>query len=52
MYYKCIKQDTFDKLEVGKVYYIEDNWLYTDNKVFRLYYINDYMLKSMFEEVK
>lgn len=23
--YKCIIQDTFGKLEVGKIYYIEDN---------------------------
>ena len=26
MYYECITQDTFNKLEVGKIYYIEDNW--------------------------
>ena len=34
MYYECIIQDTFNKLEVGKIYYIEDNWLYSKrNKI-------------------
>lgn len=51
MYYKCVVRDYFGKLEVGKVYYIEDNWLYTDNKMFKLYYISDYMLHAIFEEV-
>lgn len=50
--YKCIIQDTFGKLEVGRIYYIENNWLYNNAKTIRLYYITDYMLNCMFEEVK
>lgn len=52
MYYKCVVPDCFGKLEIGKVYYIKDNWLYTDDKMFILYYITDYMLNTMFEEVR
>ena len=50
--YKCIIQDTFGKLEVGKIYYIEDNWLYNNAKTIKIYRVNDYMLKCMFEEVQ
>lgn len=46
--YKCIIQDTFGKLEVGKIYYIEDNWLYNNAKTIKIYRVNDYM----FEEVQ
>lgn len=50
--YKCIMQDTFGKLEVGRIYYIKDNWLYNNSKTIKIYYITDYMLKCMFKEVK
>lgn len=50
--YKCIIQDTFGKLELGRIYFIENNWIYNNAKTIKLYYITDYMLKCMFEEVK
>lgn len=49
MYYECITQDTFNKLEVGKIYYIEDNWLYNDAKTIKLYRITSWQLNTMFK---
>ena len=49
MYYECIIQDTFNKLEVGKIYYIEDNWLYNNSKTIKLYRITSWQLKTMFK---
>lgn len=49
--YKCIMQDTFGKLELGRIYFIEDNWLYNNAKTIKIYYITNYMLNCMFEEV-
>lgn len=48
MYYECIKQDTFGKLEFGKVYYIENNCLYNDSKTIKLFYITNYQLENLF----
>ena len=49
MYYECINQDSFNKLEVGKIYYIEDNCLYNDAKTIKLYRITSWQLKNMFK---
>ena len=49
MYYKCITQDTFNKLEVGKIYYIEDNWLYNNAKTIKIYRITNWQLDNMFK---
>ena len=48
--YKCIMQDTFRKLEIGKIYYIEDNWLYNNAKTIKMYRVTGYILKNMFKE--
>lgn len=48
MYYECITQDTFNKLKVGKTYYIEDHWLYNDDKTIKLYYVTTWQLKNTF----
>ena len=49
MYYECINQDTFNKLEVGKIYYIEDHWLYNGAKTIKLYHITKWQLENMFK---
>ena len=49
MYYECIIQDTFNKLELGKIYYIEDNYLYNDDKTIKLYRIDTWQLNTMFK---
>lgn len=51
MWYECIKQDTFNKLEVGKQYYIDNNILYNDNKTIKMYRITDWQLNTMFRKV-
>ena len=47
MYYECIKQDIFNNLELGRIYYIENNWLY--NKTIKLYSITKWQLENMFK---
>lgn len=49
--YKLIAQDTFNKLELNKIYNIKNNWLYNENKTIKIYRITNYQLKNMFEEV-
>ena len=49
MYYECIKQDTFNNLELGRIYYIENNWLYNNAKTIKLYYITKWQLENMFK---
>ena len=49
MYYECIKQDTFNNLEIGRIYYIENKWLYNKAKTIKLYYITKWQLKNMFK---
>lgn len=50
MYYKCIISDYFNKLEIGKVYYIQDNWLYNDDHTLILYRIDRWQLDHMFRK--
>lgn len=52
MKYKCIKQDYFNKLELGKIYNIINNCLYNNDCTIKLYYIDDWQLKNMFELVE
>lgn len=57
--YKLIKQDTFNKLEVGKIYNIKDfgnhysimNDAKEEYYQIPLYQINQWQLDNMFEEV-
>lgn len=48
--YKLIVQDTFNKLELDKVYNIKDNIIYDDG-VIGLYRVTSHQLDIMFEEV-
>lgn len=49
--YKLIIQDTFNKLELGKVYNIKDYILYNDDETIKMYRLSKYQLETMFEEV-
>lgn len=56
--YKLIKQDTFKKLKLGKIYLIKDfrnryGIVNTTEEKYQvvIYIINEWQLKNMFEEV-
>ena len=49
--YRCIKQDTFSKLEVGKIYNIKDYVIYNDFSNIPLYRLTRWQLENMFEEI-
>ena len=49
--YKLIKQDTFNKLELGKVYNIKDNIIYNDTETVKIFRVTRWQLENMFEEV-
>lgn len=49
--YKCIIQDTFNKLEVNKLYKIKDNIIYNDAENIKLYRLTNYQLEKMFKKV-
>lgn len=52
--YKLIKQDTFKKLNVNSIYYIDTknfNKLYDKDKRFTGFVITEYQIKTMFEAV-
>lgn len=49
--YKLIKQDTFNELELGKVYNIKDNIIYNDKGTVKMYRVTRWQLENMFEEV-
>ncbi len=49
--YRLIKQDTFNKLELNKIYNIDDYTLYNDSGTIKMYRITEWQLKNMFEEV-
>lgn len=52
--YKLINQDTFKKLELGKIYTLLDNkYIVNDeDQSIKIYYITKWQLKNMFKEVK
>lgn len=50
--YECIKQDTFNKLEVNKVYKIKDNVIYNDAENIALYRLTTYQLQTMFRKIE
>ena len=51
--YKLITHDTFNKLEIGKVYKIKDKrYIVNDRENCILYSITKSMLKEMFEKVE
>lgn len=47
--YKLIKQDTLNKLQVGKIYKIENNILYNDNETIGMYRLTTWQIKNMFK---
>lgn len=47
--YKLIKQDTLNKLQVGKIYKIENNILYNDNENIGMYRLTTWQIKNMFK---
>lgn len=50
--YKLIIQDTFNKLELNKIYKIKnDRFIVNDRENAILYSITQYQLKTMFQEV-
>ena len=50
--YKLIIQDTFNKLELNKIYKIKNNrYIVNDREDAILYSITQYQLKNMFQEV-
>ena len=49
--YECIKQDTFNKLKVNKIYKIKDNIVYNDAENIALYRLTTYQLEKMFRKV-
>lgn len=49
--YRCIKQDTFNKLELGKIYNIKDYVIYNDFSNITLFHLTRWQLENMFEEV-
>ena len=49
--YKLIKQDTFNELELGKVYDIKDKIIYNDTETIKMYRVTRWQLENMFEEV-
>ena len=50
--YKLIVQDTFNKLELNKIYKIKnDRFIVNDRENTILYSITQYQLKNMFQEV-
>lgn len=51
--YKLIVQDTFNKLELNKIYKIKDNrYIVADvDDTIILYGVSSWQLKNMFEEV-
>lgn len=49
--YRLIKQDTFNKLELNKIYNINDCIIYNDNKTIKMYRITKWQLNNMFKEV-
>lgn len=52
--YKLIVQDTFNKLELNKIYKIKDNrYIVADvDDTIILYGVSSWQLKNMFEEVQ
>ena len=51
--YRLIIQDTFNKLELNKIYKIKNNrYIVNDKEDCILYSLPSYMIKKMFEEVK
>lgn len=50
--YRLIIQDTFNKLELNKIYKIKnDRFIVNDRENVILYSITQYQLKNMFQEV-
>lgn len=50
--YRLIMQDTFNKLELNKIYKIKnDRFIVNDRENAVLYSITQYQLKNMFQEV-
>lgn len=50
--YRLIIQDTFNKLELNKIYKIKnDRFIVNDRENAILYSITQYQLKNMFQEV-
>lgn len=49
--YKLIVQDTFNELELGKIYNIMDYVIYNDDKTTKLYRLTKHQLEIMFKEV-
>ena len=49
--YKLIKQDAFNKVELGKVYNIKDNIIYNDTNTIKMFRVTRWQLENMFEEV-
>ena len=49
--YRCIKQDTFNKLELEKIYNINNYVIYNDFSNIPLFRLSRWQLENMFEEV-
>ena len=49
--YKLIKQDTFNKLELNKIYNIDDYIIYNDIETIKMYRITKWQFENLFEEV-
>lgn len=49
--YRCIKQDTFNKLELEKIYNIKNYVIYNDFSNIPLFRLSRWQLENMFEEV-
>lgn len=52
MWYECIKLDTFGKLKLGKLYYIENYIIYNDDGVIPMYHLSLWQLETMFKEIE
>lgn len=50
--YKLIKQDLQGKLQLGKIYNIEDYTIYNVLGMIKIYRLTRWQLENMFEKVK